>query len=549
MSSSKNIVVLLFLALPVCTFFIPPAQARQRLEWQRKKVDWRMSADQRIKAINYPPNKIPPMLNQKKNRKSKSISQKILYEPNTSRFEPLVTGPGDIIVANVIDSPPIDGFVPYIAVSVTDERFDELDSIFDAYPQPSVVGNYLTANPQSDYAIGLFDTGASAHVIGNNSANRTGIFDAVPSLVTSNIVEITGVTGSVDAWVSQPLGIFIDGLGAIEPNGMLLDTSGIVGQSNVSVAIGQTRAPNAPDLPTVIGSPMAVYFAAEFRNDFQVTVSYDNNDFTAPDIRLYDLAEPNIPSFTNLINMELRPCGATSVQYIPTIDIFTFEFTPTTPSVIIGNLSQSLFFFPSVDIYEANEMAYDKDGFMFDTGAQVTVIASSIAARLALDIQNPDFTVEIQGVTGDITEAAGFYVDSVEIPALGQWMCFTNVPVVLLDIVSPEGGTLDGIIGTNLMLDYNFVLRGGSLPDYGDHRLEFQLSNSSIIADIAPDGGDGIVDILDMTALTQAWLAVDSPPSANWNPKCDIAPARTDGKVDLLDFTLFALYWLQTTTP
>ena len=100
---------------------------------------------------------------------------------------------------------------------------------------------------------------------------------------------------------------------------------------------------------------------------------------------------------------------------------------------------------------------------MIDTGAQVSVISSRIAARLELDIQNPEFLEEIVDVTGTSTMVPGFYIDFIEIPALGEWLSFTNVPVILFDVSSPEGGTLDGIIGMNLFGDFNLILRGGGL--------------------------------------------------------------------------------------
>lgn len=216
------------------------------------------------------------------------------------------------------------------------------------------------------------------------------------------------------------------------------------------------------------------------------------------------------------------------------------------PSVITGFLpSQSLFFASSVDLTHDGKSAIDKDGFMLDTGAQVSVISEAIAARLGLNATNADFEVEIQGVTGDITMAPGFYIDSLEITATPEWLSFTNVPVVMLDVDSPEGGTLEGIIGMNLFTRFNLVLRSGGLPDYGRHKLEFELIY--IIADIAPEGRDGIVNCLDLAAFVEAWLSTTG--SANWNPKADMAPCTTnDGIVNFLDFAVLAEYWSNSNT-
>lgn len=159
---------------------------------------------------------------------------------------------------------------------------------------------------------------------------------------------------------------------------------------------------------------------------------------------------------------------------------------------------------------------------------------------------NRDFEVEIEDVTGEITTADGFYIDLLEIPAVGEWLSFTNVPVVLLDVASPEGGTLDGIIGMNLFVDLNFVLRGGGLFGQDDPSIEFVPLG--LAGDIAPDGGDGVVNFLDLAVFCDAWLSVANPPSANWNPLCDITSAvgGPDGKVNFFDFAALAENWQQS---
>ncbi|MGD0078387.1 MAG: retropepsin-like aspartic protease, partial [Sedimentisphaerales bacterium] len=334
--------------------------------------------------------------------------------------------------------------------------------------------------------------------------------------------------------------IFIDGLGTIEPNGLLLDRSAMMGQSNVAIAVGEGLDP--VDLPTAIGSPMSAYFTAAFYNDTQITVSHNDSNFTAPDIRIYQQDDPEIPNYANTIPLELRPLGAISAQYIPGLNEF-FDFEPTSPSVLIGTSSQSIFFVASVDLYQGTHSAIDKTRFMLDTGAQISVVGSRIAARLALNPAHPDFEVEIQGVTGETIIAPGFYIDSIDIPALGDWLSFTNIPVILLDIPSPEGGTVDGIIGMNLFADLNFVLRGGGLFLQDDPSISYETI-IRFTGDIAPAGGDGIVNYLDLAALADAWLA--NPLSQNWNSRADIVG---DAIINFRDFAALAQNWRQTSVP
>ena len=544
-NNSYNRIKTLFIILTsmvVC--WISVVQAG-RPGWKRQEVDWRMTGGDRVKAIRYSEDKEPSLYNGKAGNEPDVIRERILLNELSSEKESFNILSLPSVMANVIDSPPIDGFVPRIVVTVTDESSDDFDWV--AQTHMSVVGRHLTDNPETDFAIGLFDTGASTHILSYAAANRTGVYDA--DLITSSMTEILGATNSVFGWVSKPLAIFADGLAAIEPNGMTLDSANMVGQSNVSVIVGDLPPEDKPDLPTVVGSPMSVNFVTAINNERQITVTYDGNDLTSPDIKFYDHEDSRIPDYANRIPLNLIPSGAQNIQYIPDLEaIMEFIFQPGSPSIIVGNLAQSLFFVNSVDLHNNEVSAIDKQRFMLDTGAQITVVSSGIGSRLGLNPDNPDFEVEIQDVTGETTLEPGFYIDSLEIPSLGEWLSFTNVPVVLLDVGSPEGGTLEGIIGMNLFVNFNLVLRGGGLLGQDPPSLEFELIQAQLIADIAPEGGDGIVDFQDFEAFANAWLSTTTSP--NWNPAADLAPPlNPDGIINTLDLSIFFDNWLKTATP
>lgn len=61
-------------------------------------------------------------------------------------------------------------------------------------------------------------------------------------------------------------------------------------------------------------------------------------------------------------------------------------------------------------------------------------------------------------------------------------------------------------------------------------------------ADVAPPGGDGYVDMADLTHLSRAWAA--SAGQLQWDGACDIAP---DGHIDVLDLLQLADQWLMHT--
>jgi hypothetical protein len=511
------------ISILLITFCLVSAAQADKSDWKSEKVHWLAGPGGVIKGIRYP---------EEKNPETKQSSDFQLFSMESA---------GSQALGNVIDSPPISGFVPRIAVNVTNSRSDDFDWV--AQPRNYVVGNYLTNNPEKNFIMGLFDTGASTCIISNAGAEKVGIFSS--DLLTPNMIELAGATSTVFGRVSMPLAVFMDGLSSIDPNTMLLNDSNMVGESNISVVVGEVPEPDMPDLPTVVGSPVSVYFVTGIFNDNPVSVTYDGNNYTGPDVRFYKQYDSKIPNYTNRIPLNLIPAGASDVGYFPDLDsIYDLMIRPGSPSVI-GTLIQSLFFVSSVDLIDGTHSSLDKNRFMLDTGAQVTVISSEIAARLGLDPANEDFEVEIQDVTGVITFESGFYIDSIEITALGEWLTFTNVPVVMLDVGSPEGGYLNGIIGMNLFTEYNLVLHGGGLSGQDPPFLTYQKIPPKLIGDIAPEGGDGIVNFLDFAVLADAWHA--TPTSKNWNPKANIAPRYDpDSIIDYLDLVEMTQSWLET---
>jgi hypothetical protein len=298
-------------------------------------------------------------------------------------------------------------------------------------------------------------------------------------------------------------------------------------------------------LPTVVGSPLAFFFTTVIKNSRPVTRSIDGNAITAPDIHLYQYNDSRIPAYTNKIFLELRPSSAYAVQFMPCFedlgqDCPEGDGEPATPSVVLGSMfdaPQSLFFATRTDLAHGIRTSKQKK-FMLDTGAQITVVSESQAGELELYKNEPNFLVEIVDVTGQSTIADGFYIDSLEISATPAWLSFTHVPAIVLNVDSPEGGVLEGILGTNLFIDTDFYIHGGGLYGQDQPYLKFAFLPAGIAGDIAPPGGDGLVNILDLDALANAWLA--NPLSSNWNSQADIV---SDGIINFRDFAVLARNW------
>ena len=529
-------VVVIFVTLAV----VQTCFSAEGAGWERKEVNWRVSKDRQIKAIYYPADQNLPLLETRAGRNPVHLQQRISVAQPVQTFSATAQTVETTVFANVIESPPIDGFVPYLTVAATDASSGEIYDV-DAYTEYSVTGDYLTSSPQTDYAIGIFDTGSSAHIINAADAEIMGIYDA--DLVTSFTVTILGATGEALALVSQPFGIFTDGLSAIDPDTLLADDSNMVGQSNVATIVGDII--ESPNLPTVVGSPMAFFFTTVIKNSQPVTRNIDGNDITGPDIHLYQYNDSKIPVYANKINLELRPSTGYAVQFMPCFeglgeDCPEGDGEPTTPSVVFGSMfdvPQSLFFATRTDLAHGSRTSQQKH-FMLDTGAQITVVSESQAAEIELFQNEPNFMVEIVDATGQSTIVDGYYVDLLEISAIPSWLSFTHVPVIVLDVNSPEGGVLDGILGTNLFIDTDFYIHGGGLYGQAAPYIKFAFLPAGIAGDIAPAGGDGKVNILDLAALAGAWLA--NPLSSNWNSQADLAP---DAIIDFRDFSILAQNW------
>jgi len=517
-------------------------KAVERGGWEREEVNWHIGGGSRIKAVRYPRGGGPKTFNKYTRKQRRLRVKQVRVDESSDRLES--------VFASVIESPPVDGFVPWIVVALTNRNNGmEIDTVFSEV----VVGDYLTNDPASNYAIGIFDTGASANLLSDIDALITGVYDAGDpdsDYVTEQPVELIGATGTATAYTSLNLGLFVGGLDALEPNGLLLDDSSLIGEYNVSVLAGD--AVSSPNLPTAIGAPLSVFTCVSFCNNKQLSVTIGGQDFNSPYMNFYSLEDPCVPSYPSRIGLELRPSDAAAVQYVPCFEILgdycpDGDGTPKYPSTIWGMLSsQSLYFIPRVDVADGAYSAPFNDKFMFDTGAQITVISEIVAAGLHLDTQNPDFTVEIQDVTGQVTIEPGFYLDSLVIPATNEWLEYENVPVIMLDVQSPEGGVLDGIIGMNLFVDLNFVFKGGGMMTQSYvPKIEFEHV-CRVTGDIAGDCYECKVDYEDLNALADAWLSRYEPRTSSWNPNADLAPeSGPDRKVDFFDYAVLANHWLE----
>jgi hypothetical protein len=91
--------------------------------------------------------------------------------------------------------------------------------------------------------------------------------------------------------------------------------------------------------------------------------------------------------------------------------------------------------------------------FLFDTGAQLSIISTEIAEQLGLDLDSSEWSIDVQGAAGQSVTVPGYTIKSLELPRdddgdgqVDGTLLFTNVPIHVLDV----GFGIDGILGMNL---------------------------------------------------------------------------------------------------
>ena len=112
--------------------------AAQAAEWERKEVNWRISRDRQIKAIYYPADQNIPLLENRTERKPVHLEQRTIGSQAEQTFAMTAGSTGVTAFANVLNSPPIDGFTPYVTMAITDEcSGGRIETIQTATPGPN----------------------------------------------------------------------------------------------------------------------------------------------------------------------------------------------------------------------------------------------------------------------------------------------------------------------------------------------------------------------------------------------------------------------------
>jgi hypothetical protein len=129
-------------------------------------------------------------------------------------------------------------------------------------------------------------------------------------------------------------------------------------------------------------------------------------------------------------------------------------------------------------------------------------------------------------------------VDYARINALGGALEFSRVPFVVLDVESPEGGPLDGILGMNFFWNRNIVLEptiAGAAFLHVSEPVPYAFIDLNY---------DGAVDVADFAIFASAWRSTPEDPT--WNSTCDLF---IDEVIDARDFEAFVDAWVNMLQP
>jgi hypothetical protein len=387
---------------------------------------------------------------------------------------------------------PLGGFIPFVGIGMTNEHktIDDLDlgSIpFIADPAYSLGAPLLgtAGNPYMDIA--LLDSGAATHIITQQAF--AGFNIQGNGLRGTNFQEIGGATGTILMEINDAAGFYAAGFGDITSNGTTL-TANTPEQLRGQTSIATLTAPSSWGLPNILGLPMVAQHAVAIRNSEPQIFQHAGRTVRTPQVEFIDLGTGSTEGITRRAPLKLNPGigfiqGPQFVYNLEFGDILgggeiTVHDNPASPSVVQDSSGNGGGLFIDVDMANGTRSFQDKE-FLFDTGADMTVVSEITAARLGFDLllDKPDFVLEVEGSGGVSAGVPGFYVDELNIDTVGGIFTLHNVPVAVLDVTNPNdpGNVIDGILGMHLFTGRDLVIDANPSRGQGGVGPSLYISN------------------------------------------------------------------------
>jgi hypothetical protein len=372
------------------------------------------------------------------------------------------------------------------------------------YPEFDLFGNQFEVvqayeNELGELSItaGIYDTGAS--VVTFSAIDQDFFFDfqdqpPIPILKEGGAsADAIGGTRKLVGDVSVAGRIHAAGASALIID---FDTFDIDYNLDNAVSIGGIQAfigtsAGSENLPSIVGTPIN---EKSVTNPFGLATVMDQTGYQV-DLGALDSAFAGIPF--NLPDVRFTTPGNPNALVVPDEDLSKMYDVATIPLSLVGvsNLAN-----PGLEISAApnpvqnqtsvaytsevpgsSQVSVSNQSFLFDTGAQLSVISTAIAAELGLtDIEgNPIVTphdfIDVQGAAGSESSLPGYILDSLTLPRTDDgFIQFTDVPVYVLDI----GFGIDGILGMNLFNGADSFVYDPYHPDGAQMSVRFLIDRT-----------------------------------------------------------------------
>ncbi len=373
---------------------------------------------------------------------------------------------------------PVSGFSPLVGMGLSNEYDDQDFTFTAAYNTSTPTSGMMLGNGSPNYDLALLDTGAGFSLLTAQAYNNFNIDGPYPGnsdgFAGTESIDFGGATGTLSATVNEPLGLYAGGLqnrNGTAPFSMSL--TGMKGQTNTSMI----TIPAESDLPNVVGLTFASRYATYIRNDQPQIFSTGGRTVRSPSVDFLPLGSGG-QGITRRAFMTLNPSSSFGANAPPSyvfnldnLDIDHPWADPSYPTLLQATTGGA---FLNVTAKENSQLPNSQ--FLFDTGADVTVVSSFTANQLGYQ-GVPDFTVAVVGSGGTAFGVPGFFVDDFTIFAetasnhAQNNIVLHNVPVIILDVTNPgdPGNIVPGIVGMNALAGRNVVFDptttapGGSL--------------------------------------------------------------------------------------
>jgi hypothetical protein len=357
---------------------------------------------------------------------------------------------------------PIGGYLPLVGIGLTDEFRDDFDTYAYHSSQPPLSATKLGQGGTAHYDIALLDTGAGFSLLtaeADFNFNIDGPYAGEPDgFRGTESIQFGGATGALTADINDPLGLYAGGLqGRAGAAPFTMSNSALRGQTNTSLL----TIPVSSDLPNVVGLTFASRYATYIRNDMPQVFELNGRTVRTPAIDFLTLGSGG-QGIARRAPLTLNPGSSflgppTWFYNLEDFDIDNPHEDPSYPTLLQAGSGGAF-----LTVTAQNEgQTLGNSGFLFDTGAAVTVVSELNASLLGFDVvlDEPEFTIAVVGSGGTTLDVPGFFVDQLTVLAVGGNVTLTNVPVLALDVTNPgdPGNVVPGIIGTNVIAGRNVV--------------------------------------------------------------------------------------------